>query len=71
VFPIVLMFIEVAVLTWQQAWVGPLLQELLYLGSLAAPSLLCPDTRHACLAIACMRPLEAYCTLAYHVPAAC
>ena len=61
VFPIVLMFVEVAVLTWQQAWVGPLLQELLYLGFLADASLLCPHTRHACLAIACMRPVEAYC----------
>uniref|UniRef100_A0A7S0ECM6 GPR180/TMEM145 transmembrane domain-containing protein n=1 Tax=Hanusia phi TaxID=3032 RepID=A0A7S0ECM6_9CRYP len=31
VFPIGLMFVEVAVLTWEQAWIGILLQELLYL----------------------------------------
>eukprot|EP00286_Rhodomonas_abbreviata_P021093 CAMPEP_0181303940 /NCGR_PEP_ID=MMETSP1101-20121128/8854_1 /TAXON_ID=46948 /ORGANISM="Rhodomonas abbreviata, Strain Caron Lab Isolate" /LENGTH=448 /DNA_ID=CAMNT_0023409603 /DNA_START=202 /DNA_END=1545 /DNA_ORIENTATION=- len=31
IFPILLMFVEVAVLSWEQSWVGPLLQELLYL----------------------------------------
>uniref|UniRef100_A0A7S4PFB1 GOST seven transmembrane domain-containing protein n=1 Tax=Guillardia theta TaxID=55529 RepID=A0A7S4PFB1_GUITH len=31
VFPIALMFVEVAVLTWEQAWIGILLQEILYL----------------------------------------